>query len=77
MTFDIRLGWPYRDLVTEVTGIAISIARNLDGTTTVYLQPPIGSDGRERNALWFDHRRLVLQTDQKAIVIEGVTDADS
>jgi len=54
------LGLTYRDTITGMEGVVISVCLHMDGTTQYLIQPTHCDDGVAVEAKWFDLGRLTF-----------------
>jgi hypothetical protein len=57
---EFKLGSRVRDVITGLTGIAISRIEYLTGCTQYGVTPGLDKDGKVSHAEYFDHTRLTL-----------------
>lgn len=68
-TFDL-LGLRMKDRITGMVGVVTSVTFDLYGCVQVILNPGVDNDGKPRDGMWFDVKRLVLASndDNKPVI---------
>ena len=67
------LGRTMRDRVTGFTGVATGVVFYLTGCNQVLLTPPVGEDGKARDAGWYDQQRLAEVALVARVVLDNGT----
>ena len=57
---EIKLGNLVKDVVSDFSGIVVSKVEYLTGCTQYAVQSKIGSNGTYPDAVYFDHKRLIV-----------------
>ena len=52
------LGYPVRDRVTKISGVATSVCFDLYGCIQVAINPGVDKDGKPQEIYWYDIARL-------------------
>lgn len=66
----MNLGEKARDRITGFEGVVTGLALYISGCDQALLAPPVDNEGRFRDGLWFDIRRLV-RIDGPTIVLDN------
>lgn len=66
----MNLGETARDRITGFEGVVTGLALYISGCDQALLAPPVDKEGRFRDGLWFDIRRLV-RIDGPTIVLDN------
>jgi hypothetical protein len=53
------VGLKVTDKITGFTGVVSSVTFDLYGCVQAIVTPPVDKDGKQRDAVWFDIKRLV------------------